>query len=129
IHDDLPGDELLHDLVAAAVDGLDASVGVCAADPVLLHVAPAPVKLDAAVSNLVLEVGRPGGGERDSVNSHPWFSHAEGSDTFPSSHSGDELVNLLLGAVVGDVRHHDVRVESPARPCAVGVAPGREMEH
>ncbi|RUS78936.1 hypothetical protein EGW08_013314, partial [Elysia chlorotica] len=122
--DYLPGNETFENLVAAAVDSLDASVGVGAADPVLLHVAPAPVKLDAAVSHLVLELRRP---PTRSLNivvpARPWLRHGDGADAFPSSHSGDEPGDLLLGAVVQDVRHDDVGVDRPARPAAVGVAP------
>merc|ERR1711871_276064 len=52
-------DELLHDLVGAAVDRLHTRIDERAAHRVLPHVAPAPVELHAVVSDLVLEVGAP----------------------------------------------------------------------
>ena len=42
-----PRDELLHDLVGAAIDGLDAGVNEGAGDRVLHHVAPAAEELQA----------------------------------------------------------------------------------
>ena len=48
---DLAGDELLHDLVGAAVDLLHTAVSEGAAHGVLPHVAPAAVELHAVVSN------------------------------------------------------------------------------
>lgn len=43
--DNLAGDEFLHDLVAAAVDGLHACVNKGAGDGIFPHVTPASVKL------------------------------------------------------------------------------------
>lgn len=43
--DNLASDEFLHDLVAAAVDGLNAGVNKGAGDRIFPHVAPASVKL------------------------------------------------------------------------------------
>src|SRR6202012_4593887 len=52
-------DDLLHDLVRAAVDALHAGIDVGLGDGVLHHVAVAAVQLHPGVDNLVLELGRP----------------------------------------------------------------------
>ena len=59
VGDDLSRDELLHDLVGAAVDGLHLGVDVGLADGVLPHVTPASVQLHALVSRAVLQVRHP----------------------------------------------------------------------
>ena len=51
-------DDLLHDLVRAAVDAGDARVGEGARDRVLEHVAVAAVQLHAAVDDAALQLGR-----------------------------------------------------------------------
>ena len=56
---DLSGDELLHDLVGAPVDGLDPGVGVCLGYPLLPHVSPTAVQLHALRTHGVLELGGP----------------------------------------------------------------------
>ena len=55
----LADDELLHDLVGAAVDGVDAGVGEHAGDWVLPHVAPAAKHLEALGADLVVLVSHP----------------------------------------------------------------------
>ena len=52
-------DDLLHDLVGAAVDARHARVGVRARDRVLEHVAVAAVQLQAAVDDAALQLGAP----------------------------------------------------------------------
>ena len=52
-------DDLLHDLVRAAVDARHARVGVGARDRVLEHVAVAAVQLQAAVDDAALQLGAP----------------------------------------------------------------------
>src|SRR4051812_4408732 len=54
-----PADDLLHDLGRAAVDGLDAGVQEGPRDGVLEHVAVAAVQLQAAVDDLLLQLGGP----------------------------------------------------------------------
>lgn len=54
------------------------------------------------------------------------LSHADGADASPGGHVGDEALDLLLAAVVGDVGHDDVRVQGEARARAVGVHPAGE---
>src|SRR4051794_16069360 len=49
-----PADDLLHDLVGAAVDLLDPRVGVHPRDRVLLHVAVAAEELEALVGDVAL---------------------------------------------------------------------------
>src|SRR5216683_5654760 len=53
------GDDRLHDLGRAAVDGLYPGVGVGARDRVLGHVAVAAEQLQAPVEDAVLHLGRP----------------------------------------------------------------------
>ena len=54
------------------------------------------------------------------------FSHGNGSNAGASHHSGYELLDLLLGAVVCDVGHDDVRVQSKPWASAVHVGPVQE---
>ena len=54
-----PPDDLLHDLVGAAVDAGDARVGEGARDRVLEHVAVAAEELQAAVDDAALQLGAP----------------------------------------------------------------------
>ena len=54
LFDNIPGNQLLHDLVGAPVDGLDPASGVALGYLRLPHEAPAPVKLKAVGRNLVL---------------------------------------------------------------------------
>jgi hypothetical protein len=56
---DGPRDQLLHDLIGAAVNLLDATVHKGAGDGVLPHVPPAAVQLDTVVRDLVLRVSEP----------------------------------------------------------------------
>lgn len=56
----IPGDNLLHDLAGATVDALDARVDEVAGDRVFLHVAVAAEELQALVRHLALQFG---GGE------------------------------------------------------------------
>ena len=56
---DLPGDELLHDLVGAPVYGLHSGVGVCPSDAGLPHVSPPAVHLNALRGHGVLQLGGP----------------------------------------------------------------------
>lgn len=56
---DGPGDKFLHNLVGAAVDGLNSGVDVSFADGIFCHVTPASVHLYAVVCHLVLHVTSP----------------------------------------------------------------------
>ena len=56
VRHDGASDELLHDLVAAAIDGLDAGVEEGSSDGVLQHVPPAAMQLHTLGSHFVLEI-------------------------------------------------------------------------
>src|SRR5882757_5936684 len=75
------GDKILHDLVGAAPNLLDTSVGPHARDRILEHVAVAAVQLNAIVDDLALFVGRPP------------FRHRSG---FRIERSGDELLDAVF---------------------------------
>ena len=59
ISDDISGDQVLHDLVRAAIDHLHARVCECTCDAVLPHVAPAAVQLKALCCYTVLQLRGP----------------------------------------------------------------------
>ena len=50
------------------------------------------------------------------------LGHGQRADLPAGRHVGDEALDLLRGAEVGDVRHHDVRVHGVAGAGAVAVA-------
>ncbi len=52
-------DDLLHDLVGATVDALDARIDERLRDRVFHHVAVAAVELDTGVDDTALQLGRP----------------------------------------------------------------------
>ena len=52
-------DELLHDLVATAIDGLHSGVQEGSGDGVLQHVPPSAMQLHTLGSHLVLQIGDP----------------------------------------------------------------------
>lgn len=53
-----------------------------------------------------------------------WLRHGDGADAFPSSHRGYEAIDLRLAAIVTDVGHRNLRMQSEARARAVRVHPG-----
>src|SRR5436305_7537214 len=59
-----PRDQQLHDLVGAGVDALYARIAVHARDRIFVHITIAAEQLQAAVDNLVLQIGEPVFGHR-----------------------------------------------------------------
>lgn len=52
------------------------------------------------------------------------FTHSNSRDAFPSSHLGDEAFNLLFAAIVDNVGHNNVWVQTETRAWAVRVHSG-----
>ena len=58
----------------------------------------------------------------------PGLRHGDGADALAGGHGGDEALHLLCVAVVTDVGHDDVRVQSEPRAGAVTVHPVKQQE-
>ena len=56
------------------------------------------------------------------------FRHGDGANLAAVGERRHELVDLLLGAVVRDVGHHDLRVQGEAGAGAVHVAPRKRKD-
>lgn len=53
----------------------------------------------------------------------PGLRHGDGANALPRGHPGDEALHLLFGAVVGNIGHDNVWVETEARACAIRIRP------
>ena len=57
-----------------------------------------------------------------------WLRHGDGTDAFPGNHRGYEAIDLSLAAIVTDVGHGDLRMQSEARARTVRVHPGTRTQ-
>src|ERR1044071_2730035 len=101
-------DQLFHDLVGAAVNLLDAAVGIEPRDRVFPHVAVAAVELQALVDALALQVGGPvlghgGGGDVELALEMP-------GDAVVDEDAGDMRLGFELGQAEAGVLEVDDRL-------------------